>query len=156
MESVLKKTPGSEEWYRDFMAYLQSQKLDICPMQKEVSVYGDLNGVMKNNIIIHLARKLDDALANQIQDLQQQDSQDTGMIIRFQAYREDIVKVSGLLVRIAAVVSNHFNTEFELEEVQTDSALHPGSLNSDGLLEVGQEWIDRGFYVIKKAAIYDD
>ena len=67
------------------------------------------------------------------------DNKDEGMIKRLKAYQEDEVKVSGLLVRIIALVANRFNEEFKLEKTQNEADILIGSLNSDGLLRIGQD-----------------
>lgn len=58
--------PGHEEWANDFLAYVFSLKFEICPVKEHSSVYGDLNKVMHNQIIIHMVRKIDSALAEAI------------------------------------------------------------------------------------------
>ena len=61
------------------------------------------------------------------------------MIKRLKAYQEDEVKVSGLLVRIIALVANRFNDEFKLENIQTEADINIGSLNAEGFLRIGQD-----------------
>ena len=61
------------------------------------------------------------------------------MIKRLKAYQEDEVKVSGLLVRIIALVANRFNDEFKLEKIQNEADINIGSLNTDGFLRIGQD-----------------
>lgn len=78
------------------------------------------------------------------------------MIKRLQAYREDHVKVSSLLIRITAIFSNHYQADFDFDEIQSVAVLESGSLTADGFLCIGEDFMDRGFQVVKKAAVYDE
>ena len=73
---------------------------------------------MQNKLLIHIARLIDKRLAEEIDFQLRQDDIYVGLVKRLKAYRQDNIKVSGLLLRMGAVVSNHYNTEFKLDEIQ--------------------------------------
>lgn len=78
------------------------------------------------------------------------------MIKRLQAYREDRIKVSELLVRLAAIVSHHQRDEFGLDETQTEAIFKQCPLTDDGFLQVDKQHIERGYEVVERKSIFDD
>jgi hypothetical protein len=75
---------------------------------------------------------------------------------RLKAYREDRIKVSSILLRLAAVFSHHEREDFGLDERQSEAIIQQASLDRNGLLRVDPSRLNHGFEVLRCDRLYDE
>ena len=113
MEDVLRLMPHNGRWAKDFLNYIQALKPDICKSDDMINdKLWTIEQLLRNDFLSSVTRHIDCELEDDIKFRREDSDPDQAMLKRLIAYREDDLKISATLVRLAAVFSAHERDDF--------------------------------------------